>query len=49
MLAGREDHMMKLGNTKPISVEKYSMPMGVEKHHLRGVLKTNATKRPKQT
>ena len=43
MLAGREDHMMILGKTKPISVEKHSMSTvvlkkykwgGVEKHHL---------------
>ena len=25
MLAGRENHMMILGKTKPISVEKHSM------------------------
>ena len=49
MLAGREDHMMILGKTKPISVEKHSMSMGVEKHHLRGVIKTNTSKRPKLT
>ena len=58
MLAGREDHMTKLGKTKPISVEKHSMSMvvlkkykwsGVKKHHLRGVLKTNTSKRPKLT
>ena len=58
MLARREDHMTKLGKTKLISVEKHLMPMvvskkyswdSVEKHHLRGVLKTNTSKRPKLT
>ena len=43
MLVGREDHMTKLGKTKPISVEKHLISMvllkkykwgGVEKHHL---------------
>ena len=50
--------MTKLGKTKPISVEKHSMSTvvlkkykwdGVEKHHLRGFLKANATKRSKLT
>ena len=58
MLVGREDHMTKLGKTKLISVEKDSMSTvvlkkykwgGIEKHHLRGVLKTNTSKRPKLT
>ena len=49
MLARRKYYMMILSKTKPISVEKHSMSMGVEKHYLRGVLKTNTSKRQKLT
>ena len=39
MLAGREDHMMILGKTKPISVEKNSMSMVVSNNTIGVVLK----------
>ena len=41
MLAGREDHMTKLGKTKPISVEKHLMSMVVLKKNTSGMVLKN--------
>jgi hypothetical protein len=39
MLAGRKNHMTKLGRTKPISVEKHSMSTVVSNNTIGVVLK----------
>ena len=44
MVAGREDHMMILGKTKSISVEKHSMSMVVSNNTVGVVLKKTICK-----